>query len=301
MSKIILLTGGSGGLGRSAAKQLLSEGHTVVITGRSQEKLKQAIKWINPSNPERLHTITLDLESLVSIQDAVESFKSLGFSTLDVLINNAGCTTVDLEYVKDTKRVEKTVFTNAIGPWYLTVLLRSLITPGGRVLFITSGLHDPKSDSVFKAIGNSAVNDPNLLDLLDGKSNYDGLGYYKISKLAVVWITYMMAKQFPEISINTSDPGYVPITDLNRERPWIFRAIMKISRHFLREAVSEEQCISEYVYYTTSKELDGVTSKYFTYGKETKSSERSYNVEEAIEFWNLTCEICNIPKLALKD
>ena len=119
MSKVILLTGGTGGLGRSAAKKLLSEGHIVIISGRSEEKLEQAIKWINPSDPKRLHTITLDLESLSSIQDAVESFKSLGLPRLDVLINNAGRTTVDLEYVKDTETVEKTVFTNAIGPWYV--------------------------------------------------------------------------------------------------------------------------------------------------------------------------------------
>ena len=184
---------------------------------------------------------------------------------------------------------------------YLTILLRSLITPGGRVLFITSGLHDPKSDSVFNAIGNTAVNDRDLFKLLNGKSNYDGLGYYKISKLAVVWITYIMAKQFPELYINTSDPGYLPITGLNRDRPWIFRAIMKISRYFLAEAVTEEQCISEYVYYTTNEELDGVTGKYFTRGNETKSSERSYHVEEAIRFWNLACDICKTPNLVLKQ
>ena len=67
MSKVILLTGGTGGLGRSAAKKLLSEGHTVIISGRSEEKREQAIKWINPSDPKRLHTFILDLESLLSM------------------------------------------------------------------------------------------------------------------------------------------------------------------------------------------------------------------------------------------
>ncbi|KAI9257203.1 hypothetical protein BDA99DRAFT_539310 [Phascolomyces articulosus] len=298
--RIIFITGGSGGLGRSVAKRFLSEGHTVVITGRTDAKLKQAVEWINPSNPKRLHTIILDLESLSSIRGAVESFKALGFPTLDILINNAGRTTVNHEFVADTKIVEKTIFANAVGPWYLTMLLRPSIPSGGRILFVTSSLHDPDMSGIFTGMSNDQVKSPNLFNMLDGNTKFNGLAYYKISKLATVWITYVMAKQYPDLVINTMCPGFVPVTSLNRDQPWIFRAVLKFSRHLLSESVTEEQSISEYVYYTTSEELNGVTGVYFTHGKKSKSSKRSYNMKEATRFWNLACDICNTPKYNLE-
>ncbi|KAI9494716.1 hypothetical protein BDB00DRAFT_871262 [Zychaea mexicana] len=117
-SKVVLLTGGSSGLGRVAVKRFVSEGHTVIFTGRSADRLDETVAWINSSQEvrARLHTHVLDLENLESIRKGVELLKSLGLS-LDVWINNAGRTTINLEYVPVTSKVEKTIFANAIGPW----------------------------------------------------------------------------------------------------------------------------------------------------------------------------------------
>ena len=117
--KVIFITGGSSGVGRSTVKLFVSKGHTVIFTGRSKERLEQAIKWIQPSTEERsrLYPVVLDLESLESVRDAVASFKSLNFSSLDVLINNAGCSNPELKYSIDTTRVESTIFANTVAHW----------------------------------------------------------------------------------------------------------------------------------------------------------------------------------------
>ena len=116
--KVVLITGGTSGLGRNAAKYILSEGHTVIITGRNKDRIEKVFEWINPTSNQkaRLHSIVLHLDSLESIRNAVESFKSLNL-TLDTLINNAGAVYPSLEYSEEATVVEKTFFTNIIGPW----------------------------------------------------------------------------------------------------------------------------------------------------------------------------------------
>ena len=116
--KVVFITGGTSGLGRNAAKYILSEGHIVIITGRSKDSIEKAFEWIKPTPDQktRLHSIVLHLDSLESIRDAVGSFKSLNL-TLDTLINNAGAVYSSLEYSEETTVVEKTFFTNIIGPW----------------------------------------------------------------------------------------------------------------------------------------------------------------------------------------
>ncbi len=86
-SKTALITGGSSGIGLDAARGFLEEGYNVVIGGRDEEKLKQAIKTLgdedrtayfagNIGDPETGNKL---------VQLAIERFGSI-----DVLVNNAG-------------------------------------------------------------------------------------------------------------------------------------------------------------------------------------------------------------------
>ncbi|KAI8150015.1 hypothetical protein BJV82DRAFT_662106 [Fennellomyces sp. T-0311] len=301
-NKVVLLTGGSGGLGRTAAKRFLDEGYTVVITGRTIGRLEEAVEWIDPGKQARtrLHTIVLDLESLESIRNAIDSFKALGLP-LDILLNNAGRTTNEREYAKDTKRVEKTIFANAIGPWYLSMQLAPFMKPRSRILFVTSRMHNTDGDfKFFGMVEKEIVEREDLFDALDGTPNYGGIPYYRISKLAMVWLTYVMARQFPSLDINTFCPGFVPITDLNRESTRIARWSLRYVMPWFVVTTSEEKSISEYFHYAASEELAGATGRYFEFGQVSKSSQRSYSMVEANKFWNLSCEICNTPEYQLK-
>ncbi|KAI8150170.1 hypothetical protein BJV82DRAFT_573358 [Fennellomyces sp. T-0311] len=294
-SKVILITGSTSGIGRAVAKGLLAEGHTVIIAGRSHRRIDEAVGSINPSPraAERLRRVIIDLESLESIKSSVEQFKALGLQ-LDVLINNAGINSRNLEYVQDTNKVEKSIFVNAVAPFYLSVLLAPHMQQGGRVMFATSGLHKPGTTSVNTAEGSEVVSDPNLFDLLDGKAGYDGFRYYRISKLAMIWITYVLPRQFPHLTAFAYDPGFVPTTNLGRDYSWFLRLYIRIVHRSITKP--EELYVSQHVYYSTSPKLNGVTGEYFSDGKKSQSSERSHNMDDAIKFWNLSCEICNIPE-----
>ncbi len=76
MSKVVLITGASSGMGRATAIFLASHDYTVYAGSRTPKKLE---------NLENIHPISLDITDFKSIQKAV---KKIG--RIDILINNAG-------------------------------------------------------------------------------------------------------------------------------------------------------------------------------------------------------------------
>lgn len=81
--KTILITGGSAGIGLEAAKQFITEGAEVIITGRDQKKLDLA-KKLYPS----LTTIKSDVSSKEAAVALYNQINQLG--GIDILYNNAG-------------------------------------------------------------------------------------------------------------------------------------------------------------------------------------------------------------------
>lgn len=79
----ILITGGSSGIGKAAAKLLADNGAMVAITGRDKDKLEQAAKEVNAL---AIHT---DVSKEEDIEKTYKIFIEK-FGKLDCLINNAG-------------------------------------------------------------------------------------------------------------------------------------------------------------------------------------------------------------------
>lgn len=86
--KIILITGGSSGIGKTAAKQLFSEGARIIIQARNIDKLKAAALEIDPS-AKRVSYYSSDLtdpESVKASADLIIAKEGIP----DVIINSAG-------------------------------------------------------------------------------------------------------------------------------------------------------------------------------------------------------------------
>lgn len=80
----IIITGGSSGIGKETAKQLIEKGANVLITGRDKEKLNII--------SEKIGAIPLhfDISNLNSISEKAKEAINLLDGKLDVLVNNAG-------------------------------------------------------------------------------------------------------------------------------------------------------------------------------------------------------------------
>jgi uncharacterized oxidoreductase len=83
-NKTILVTGGGSGIGLATAQLLLEKGNRLIITGRSETRLQQAVTQLPGAT-----AIACDLTNATSVANLVSRLEA-EFSDLSVLINNAG-------------------------------------------------------------------------------------------------------------------------------------------------------------------------------------------------------------------
>lgn len=86
--KVAIVTGGGSGIGKEVATRLVKEGANVVITGRNEDKLKQAAQDIDATS-EHIRYFAADIASPTTSQQLVD-FTTAEFGGVDILINNAG-------------------------------------------------------------------------------------------------------------------------------------------------------------------------------------------------------------------
>jgi NAD(P)-dependent dehydrogenase (short-subunit alcohol dehydrogenase family) len=82
--KVIIVTGGSNGIGKYMAKKFAAEGAQVVITGRDMERLKLAQEEIG----DHAHLFQMDVRNIESVT-ALIAFTDEKFGRIDGLVNNA--------------------------------------------------------------------------------------------------------------------------------------------------------------------------------------------------------------------
>jgi 3-oxoacyl-[acyl-carrier protein] reductase len=88
--KVALVVASSRGLGFAAALELAKEGARVVLSGRDDGRLKEAVRQINETvGGEAAAGLTVDVTDPACVNDLVE-FTVGGFGRLDILITNAG-------------------------------------------------------------------------------------------------------------------------------------------------------------------------------------------------------------------
>jgi NAD(P)-dependent dehydrogenase (short-subunit alcohol dehydrogenase family) len=84
--KVVLVSGSTGGIGLAIATILAQEGATVVVNGRTQERVNQAIYQIKQSVPNvNLQGIAADLGTLVGVEAMIQQVPKV-----DILVNNLG-------------------------------------------------------------------------------------------------------------------------------------------------------------------------------------------------------------------
>jgi uncharacterized oxidoreductase len=106
-----LITGGTSGIGLELAKQLLTRGNAILVTGRSQQKLDAAARAL-----PGLHTFNCDVSDPKAIVALHETLLTQ-FPTLDTLINNAGIMrNLDLNQARDLNDVTREIDINLSGP-----------------------------------------------------------------------------------------------------------------------------------------------------------------------------------------
>lgn len=114
--KVVLITGGSKGIGLAIARKFIQQGAQVIITGRNESSLLEAKRLIKS---DRLYAIPWDVSNIQVIGKNVEAAEKIANAPIDILVNNAGvyCTT---QYPNCTENDWDNVYnTNSKGCFFL--------------------------------------------------------------------------------------------------------------------------------------------------------------------------------------
>ncbi|MGB0560843.1 MAG: SDR family NAD(P)-dependent oxidoreductase [Spirulinaceae cyanobacterium] len=139
MTKTILLTGATDGIGLETAKSLVSLGHTVLLHGRNAAKLA-AVENALSTGGGQVESYVADLSRITDVA-ALAAAVTNQHNKLDVLINNAGVFKVAKPITADGLDVRFVV--NAIAPYLLMQQLMPLLGRSGRVVNVSSAAQSP--------------------------------------------------------------------------------------------------------------------------------------------------------------
>lgn len=189
--QVVLVSGGSRGIGRALAAGFASRGAQVIITGRKAETLQQTAAEISTGD-KPVKPLVCDVSEPDSIAALVEAVVA-EFGHIDTLLNVAG--------VNNRKKVES--FTPEEFDFILDINLRGLFllsqAVGRRMIARRSG---------------AIIN----IDSLNTYAPLKGVLPYAISKAGVSMMTRGMAAEWGEhgVRVNALAPGFI-LTDLTRK------------------------------------------------------------------------------------
>ncbi|KPA20779.1 3-oxoacyl-(acyl-carrier-protein) reductase FabG [Shimia sp. SK013] len=211
MTKTILITGATDGIGYETAKLLVSEGHRVLVHGRSAEKLGRVTQDLVVKG------YRADLSSF-SDTAAFAQAMNADFGTIDVLINNAGVLKTPKAQTADGLDVRFVV--NTLTPYLLTCALLDQMPPDGRVVNLSSAAQAPVD-----------------LAAMRGQRELSAMEAYAQSKLAITIWSRELAVELPNgplvVAVN---PGSLLASKMVKEGFGVAGNDLSIGAEILRQA-----------------------------------------------------------------
>src|ERR1700721_1305914 len=134
--KVVVVTGGAGGMGKAICRRFIEEGAKVAIFDLHAEEAAALAKELGE---ERTHVEALDISDYAAVENAVDrTERKLG--AIDVLVNNAGWDRFQMFLDTDATFRERVIAVNLEGPinMHHVVLKRMSQRKSGRVVTVAS-------------------------------------------------------------------------------------------------------------------------------------------------------------------
>ena len=245
--KVVVISGGTSGIGEVAAEALAAMGARIVLIARDRARADATLGRLRAKGPGAAHRVYLADLSLMTETRRVAAEIAAAEPRLDVLINNAGA-------MFGTRRVtpeglELTFATNHMSYFLLTHGLRERLLAGApsRVINTASSAH------------RRATLD---FDDLQSSRDYRGFMVYSRSKLCNILYTRELARRTAGtgVTANSLHPGFVATRFADASGgpfSWVVRTSKKVF------AISVEKGAETLIYLASSPDVAMISGGYF--------------------------------------
>lgn len=214
--KTIVMTGGTSGLGRKAAVELLERPNTRLILGARGE------------SPPGADARALDLSSLDSVRTFAAEVRR-DVDSIDALVLNAGRSGRAHGPTRDGHEV--TFAVNHLAHYLLIRLLEDRLVPRAVVVLTTSSTHDPAQNAPItppRHANASWLASPDHDPERETKPRAAHEHAYTASKLCNVLTARALAERHPDMTVIAFDPGRTPGTGLMRNQGGAINVLWKL-------------------------------------------------------------------------
>jgi retinol dehydrogenase-14 len=270
--KVVLVTGGTGGIGKATAIGLAALGARVGITGRDLTRAERVAAEIRTAsgNPA-VDPFAADMSSQAEVRRLAVAVLD-AYPRLNVLVNNVGGFWAHRHPTVDG--LELTFAVNHLASFLLTNLLLDRLKASAPARVVTVSSH-------VQAEGRIDFDD------LQGARDYSGQAAYSQSKLANVMFANELARRLEGSGVTATSlhPGFVR-TDFGAEdQAWFFSIISHAVRPFLK---TPAQGARSSIYLASSPDMQGVTAQFFVNSKPKTANKVAYDADMTRRLWDVS-------------
>ncbi|TVS00214.1 MAG: SDR family oxidoreductase [Rhodospirillales bacterium] len=275
--KVVVITGGTAGIGRVTARELARRGAAVVVVGRDRDRGGQTVAELNALGGTGCGAfVQADLSVMAEVRRVAETVTG-AWPVVDVLINNAGG--MFGRRILTPEGIEATFALNHLSYFLLTDRLLPALrqAPAARIVNVASHAHfGVRLD----------------FDDLQSARRFGGYRAYKRSKLCNLYFTYELARRLEGrgITVNALHPGFVA-TDIGLRNRWVPRSLWRLFTLF---AIDVDKGAETPIHLACSPEVVSVSGRYFFEKRPVRSSAVSYDQAAAQRLWEISADLTEI-------
>ncbi|MEA2013322.1 MAG: SDR family NAD(P)-dependent oxidoreductase [Verrucomicrobiota bacterium] len=183
--KIVIVSGGTRGIGKGIAEAFLREGAEVLVTYVGNTERAEAFSKENEAYSKRLHLFCFDISDYKQVEEFFDAVSDK-FDKIDILVNNAGIRDDAIVGMMSEESWKKVLDINLTGNFYMSKFAVQLMSRKryGRIINITSA---------------------------GWRAGFGGQANYSASKAGQVGFTRSLSKEVAKrkITVNCVSPGFI--------------------------------------------------------------------------------------------
>ena len=213
--KKVLITGPTAGLGKSVARTMAAKGCSLVLVGRSSDKLDVLENELLDLGFEgELNSYVCDMENLKNVEDTCNKIMAED-QVPEVVINNAAALYAKPAFIQE---IERTTVVDLIAPWLIAVKLAPALQKGSCIINVSSG-------------GMYAVG-LDIPELKQAKIPFSGARAYALAKRGLDIMSWGLNKDLEEqgVKVHSMHPGWADTPGVVQSLP----GFHKVTKRWLR-------------------------------------------------------------------